>query len=314
MRKLITPLIIIICLFTCSIYIFIPNTISIQKTKLIAAKKEGLIRVLMQDCDWNKFIEEIKSKNQDKLNQFLFKDKIFNISYHTPTSLRININDKEENTNSILGLFAKEPDSTIMIWSTNIPTSINPFKRLQIYSYSKLLSNDMDLILNKWNNHFSKMESIYGIEVKREEILDSILISTSSIKTELPTTKFIYQQIDILQKYSKKQNAIVSGYPMLNITNLGSSKYLIRIALPVNKELSSTKNIEYKRMMGRGKILAVTVVGGDSSIENAFSKFKNYIADYRFQSPAISFLSLITDRSIIKDSSKWVTRIYYPVM
>ena len=36
--------------------------------------------------------------------------------------------------------------------------------------------------------------------------------------------------------------------------------------------------------------------------------------DYHLTSPAISFQSLVTDRQVEKDSLKWITKIYYPIM
>jgi hypothetical protein len=39
-----------------------------------------------------------------------------------------------------------------------------------------------------------------------------------------------------------------------------------------------------------------------------------YISDHERVPPAIPFLSLVTNRMLEPDSSKWITLIYYPVM
>jgi hypothetical protein len=41
---------------------------------------------------------------------------------------------------------------------------------------------------------------------------------------------------------------------------------------------------------------------------------QKYKDDYQRVSPAIPFYSLITDRLKEPDSSKWITKIYFPVM
>ena len=67
-------------------------------------------------------------------------------------------------------------------------------------------------------------------------------------------------------------------------------------------------------MLGGGNILITEVKGGSNKINNAYKQIRNYISDYNRIAPAIPFESLVTDRSKEPDSSKWVTRIYYPVM
>jgi hypothetical protein len=67
-------------------------------------------------------------------------------------------------------------------------------------------------------------------------------------------------------------------------------------------------------MLGGGNILITEVKGGPASIKKAFNEMETYITDYRRTAPAIPFQSLITDRSKEPDTSKWVTKIYYPVM
>jgi hypothetical protein len=63
-----------------------------------------------------------------------------------------------------------------------------------------------------------------------------------------------------------------------------------------------------------GKILIGEVRGGDATTKNAFAEMHNYVVDHQMTSPAIPFISLVTDRKQEPDSSKWISRIYYPVM
>jgi hypothetical protein len=105
-----------------------------------------------------------------------------------------------------------------------------------------------------------------------------------------------------------------TGNPMLNVHTTDSINYLTRVAIPIDKRLPSVKNIEHKWMMGGGKILVAEVRGGPSSINNALRQMENYIHDYGRTVPAIPFQSLVTDRLNLPDTTKWITKIYYPVM
>jgi hypothetical protein len=67
-------------------------------------------------------------------------------------------------------------------------------------------------------------------------------------------------------------------------------------------------------MLGGGNILVTDVNGGPSAIKYAFDRLEEYVSDTKRIPPAIPFESLITDRRKERDTSKWITRIYYPVM
>ena len=56
------------------------------------------------------------------------------------------------------------------------------------------------------------------------------------------------------------------------------------------------------------------VTGGQKEIEEAQKQMELYITDYQRSIIAIPFQMLITDRTREPDSSKWITRIYFPVV
>jgi hypothetical protein len=69
-----------------------------------------------------------------------------------------------------------------------------------------------------------------------------------------------------------------------------------------------------KWMMKGGNILSGEVIGGPQEIDAATKQFELYIHDYQRTIIAIPFQMLITDRTKEPDSTKWITRIYYPVV
>ena len=67
-------------------------------------------------------------------------------------------------------------------------------------------------------------------------------------------------------------------------------------------------------MLGGGNILVTDVKGGPYNIAKAFEAVEKYTEDHNRMAPAIHFQSLVTDRRQERDTSKWITRIYWPVM
>ena len=62
------------------------------------------------------------------------------------------------------------------------------------------------------------------------------------------------------------------------------------------------------------KLLMAEVCGGDWTVSQAIGQLQLFIKDYRMESVAPSFETLVTDRSKEPDTTKWVTRIYFPVL
>jgi hypothetical protein len=85
------------------------------------------------------------------------------------------------------------------------------------------------------------------------------------------------------------------------------------VAIPVNKRIPETSQFLFRRMVP-GNILVTEVKGGDSTIRHGIRVMENFVHDYQRTIMAIPFESLITNRMNEPDSSKWVTKIYFPVM
>ncbi len=99
---------------------------------------------------------------------------------------------------------------------------------------------------------------------------------------------------------------------MLNITKTGYQTYVITVAVPIDQSISSKGKMLVNRMIP-GNILYANVIGGHQSIKLAFDQLKNYMKDFKLTSPAIPFELMITDRTLNPDSSKWQTKVYYPI-
>ena len=193
-------------------------------------------------------------------------------------------------------------------------TGSMPLKRVERYLKTRQIITDLKVLLEKAKNFYSRAENVYDLQVEHSLVVDSTLLFTSASTKSFPGTEFIYNLIDKLTAYATSHSAKITGYPMLNISTADSTEFLTKVALPVDKKLNSSGNISYRWMLGGGNILVTEVKGGPSAISKATKKLEEYIADHRYVSPAIPFQSLVTDRLKVKDTSRWVTKIYYPIM
>ena len=312
MRKLPMLLLIFFALFLVFDFVVIPNTIVVERTVVITAKKEALYRLMVKDNQWLKSIDSTRADMNSP--EFSYHSKQYKITYKTIASIIIQLKNKDSALTTSLSFIPHEPDSTYLLWQTSLASGTNPITRFKNYLLSRSIGNDFSSILQRLKNYVPNNDDVYGIKVEKMEVNDSILVASSSNVKSFPTISYIYGQFNKLRLYVQNNSGNITGPPMLNISTGDSINYLVRVALPVDKELAGTNEIKYKRMMNKGKILKVRVKGGYDAINKAYTSLVSYVNDYHFVSPAISFQSLITDRSKVANPDEWITDIYYPVM
>jgi len=310
MKRWLIALALITVLLIAAIYLLIPGTIHIEERMVIRSSTNTLKRILFRPgANWNRWWPGDTSGHI-----YQYNNSSFTVSDITFNSIIIATGKKGVFTTTSLNLVPGTMDSTELVWEATIPVSANPFKRLQDYKQAQHFGDDLHTILAAINIYFSNPELVYGFNISRSSIKDSVLVSTFANTKNYPSTDFIYHLIDELREYIALHSGKETGIPMLNINAADSQTYLVRVAIPVNKQLQSSGKISYKLMPAGTPALIIDVKGGPILVEKAFHELENYINDHKRVAPAIPFLSLITDRSKETDTSKWVTRIYYPVM
>jgi effector-binding domain-containing protein len=190
--------------------------------------------------------------------------------------------------------------------------SNNPFKRVQQYLKAKKIHGGMSYILEQLKQFVSNKRNVYGLIIERTLVTDSLLVTSKTKTNNYPSQQEYYDLIKKLQDYIATNGASPANYPMLNIAEIDNNNFVTTVAIPVNKVLPDKGPILFKRMFP-GKILTAEVKGGMYSIEKGFKQLNHYISDHQLSTPAIPFQSLITDRLLETDTSKWITKLYYPI-
>ncbi|MBS1737058.1 MAG: hypothetical protein JSS98_10720, partial [Bacteroidetes bacterium] len=293
-------------------YATIPSSINLRSSISIKTTNSALFRLLQDKnsiCKW--WPGSIDSSGIDK--KFLLNSRNYRIVSNNISLLPVIIETNGSTLNSALYMISSQPGNVLLEWVINTPSSQNIFIRLTQYFETENLKKDMRKILENIHRYFSNEKNIYGFNVDHLVILDSTFIFTEKISQNYPSTIFIYNLIDKLKEYIKKYPAQETNYPILNISPLDSVRYLVKVALPINKDIPSFANIESKRMPINVKILMAEVNGGYLTAANAFKQMQFYIDDHHLQVPGLPFFSLVTNRSEEPDTAKWITRIYFPV-
>ncbi len=312
MKKGILISIVLVALALGATYLFIPANLKISRTIRMEANKEGLYRKLSQPTAWAEWWPGSKTLNEsgfwelDGGHFFPLEQKML--------SLSIILKEGSLEATAELTLIAIKTDSCLLHIETSFPSSGNPFKRIAAYLKAVTIKEHFTTILKAIETTYSNVSNLYGYDIRKEKVVDSNLVYISTLAKRIPTTEEVYAMVKKLNDYIRTQQAASAGHPMLNVFTRDSIDYEVRVAIPVDRRLPDAGEIHYKWMLGGGNILITEVKGGPEHIKKAYNQVNHYVTDYKRIAPAIPFESLVTDRSMEKDSTKWITRIYYPVI
>lgn len=293
------------------IYLFIPSTINISEVIYLRATPGGAIRTLSNNKKWNEWWPK-KNTGQGALTYNGFNYQL----YKTDIDIAgIIVQSDKGGKDSIYSTITSLPlsvDSTALQWKCSIKSSNNPIDRIQQYSKARTLKNNMTRLFDQLQAYLEKEDNIYGVHIQQSMVKDTVLITTVMNTKTFPQPQDINPLINKLRSYASSQGANEMNFPMLHIRRTDSTNFECMVALSVSKTLKETADIKLRRMVP-GKILVGQVSGGRSKINEAWQQMEYYLHDHRLIPPAKPFESLVTDRVNEPDTSKWVTKIYYPV-
>lgn len=314
MKRIFAVIVIIVFILFALSWFLIPAKLTISGAASYHANKEAVYRFLISDSNWHKWWPGTASKNDKGTWSFRYDDYTIQIEKIMYDAISLKL---ETNTSSLEGLLRVVPykiDSLGIEIATEINNGTNPFNRIPGYFRAKKTKRMLNDIITSLQNYTSDLSNIYGINIKKEKVQYEGLVTAKQSFLHYPTTNDIYAIIEKLRNYVNRSGGKELFFPMLNINRIDSTNYIAQVGLPVDKKLPEEGDISLKLMLKGGNILTGDVTGGPNKIEEAMKQIEKYILDYQLLTVAIRFQMLITDRTKQPDSTKWVTRLYYPVL
>lgn len=309
MRRWIAVLVIFVLILLFAFWLIPANT-NIHQKLIVPANTKAFAREILDEQKWKQWWPG----KHNQSSSFEYNGNTYRLGEKKLSSLMITINKGTDSILTELIFVPLQADGVELSWNGKKNSDANPVNRLQNLSWSKNLNADINLLLQNIRSFYSNEDNLYDFHIEKALVPDSNLISTSTTTRSYPTTEVIYVLVDKLKNYIQKKEAKELGSPMLNIYKNPDSSYLVRVAIPTDKKLNNSGDIQYRWMLQGGNILVAEVKGGQHQVEKAFSKMENYVEDHQRIAPAIPFQSLVTDRRQEPDTSKWITKVYWPVM
>lgn len=313
MKKILIGILVSALLATASVYLFIPENITVISEMIAGASAGSAQRVTgISEYRTKWFPKEARIISPIK---YVIDGCTYQFSVDNSFNDNIIIQYKNTEISSLLTIVAYANDSVNINWRLNRHCGYNPFNRISYYFNLKHIKTTNEKMLLALQLFLSNTKNVYGFNVNRHTQQDSTLITLKAFSTRYPDVEEIYKNIEKLKQYAAARDANATNAPMFNIVEKDpSGKWMYMVALPIDKALEDKGDIIAKRMFAGGKILITDdITGGTATINNAMQNFEKYKTDYGYMSPAIPFQSMVTDRMKESDTAKWQTKLYYPV-
>lgn len=310
MKKILGLLLILFIIVLGWSYFFLPSSETITASMTMKAPATRVYSLLTKQNEYSKWWP-VQPTNQEATS-LEYNGNNYRVGAEGVNTIEIAIQQKDSVITSRILVILKTIDTCDLVWSVQVNPGSNPFKKIQYYFSDDTLKADMTSILHSLKKFVEKQETLYGMRIEKAQVTDTVLVATRGNFSHYPSTQEIYSLIEKLNNYIKTGNVSETNFPMLNIYQADSNLYNVMVAIPISRSLIGKGNIELKRMIP-GKIIWGEVKGGPYSVEAAIKKLENFRIDYHLTSPAIPFASLVTDRMKEPDTTKWITRVYYPV-
>jgi hypothetical protein len=284
------------------IYLLLPSQKLDKRTSTLTCTQPTVDRLILDRTKWSAWWPGGK-KDDDNFN---YKDYHYRIDQVLVDGFEATVYNQNDSAKLLLQITPAGTDSSRFTWFTEIITS-----PLASMISTKPIVHNINSFIDDVNSFFNKDKHIYGLDISMQNVKDSSLISVKSEFDHYPTVEEVYQLIEPLEQYLKQKQGKATGAPMLNVYHEGPT-YFTMVAIPTQRDLPSEGKFQLKKMV-LGNILKAEVKGGIATITKGEEELANYAKDHWKTSPAIPFQSLVTNRLQEKDTSKWVTALYYPV-
>lgn len=313
MRKTLYALLIFCPLLLASVYLFIPKEIIVSNLEHVESSERIIAKYLNSDSNrrqwWPLTGGAATTRDSSALEYVGYKFDFETPDYNFNEVIISNNNLKAY---SIITWDLSDKSLITIRWRASIQASHNPIMRVLQYIQAHKLKGHMTIIMENLLAFIVNSKNVYGLNIERSTIQDTILATSSMMSVSYPETPQVYKRIAFIKKHLQEQRATQVNPPMLNISRQGQKAYQAIIAIPANKIIKPDAGILINRMVA-GNSLVAEIKGGPHTIAEGLKQMKIYLKDFKLISPAMPFESLVTDRLAEPDTSKWVTKIYYPI-
>jgi len=309
LRRIFAGLLLLLILALATVYIFIPANISINNNITVTTTDADVFQFLTHQKEWKKWWPGTATSDFE----YQYRKHLYTIKQFNNDDVILTVANPKLELNTQLSFIATDADKVKLTWSSVETVGLNPIDRFNTYVQMIRIKNDMNEVLLHFKYFLEDDRNIYQMDVRITKVKDATILATNIVTQQYPEMNKVYELVGKLKQEIRKQHVAETGAPMLNVHQIDLKKYQVMVGIPITKAVKPATGMLINKMVLGGNLLETSIKGGLNTTQNAFNQLEKYKKDHKLISPAMPYESLVTDRSKEKDTSKWVTKIYYPI-
>jgi hypothetical protein len=307
-KKIFVGLLIVVIAALLLIQFIVPSQTSTKREIIIATTEGHVFDFLTHRKSW---VLWWPGKVNFPEKEYSLNNSTFTFQKASNSGVDLTIENGSAKINSKLTFIAADKGWIKIRWQADEILSNNPLKKLSQFLGFRNTDDDITNILNHLKIFFEDDKNVYKLDIKLAKVKDSVVLVKQVSLQQYPEANQIYNMVNTLKREISMKNALQVDSPMLNVNQVGN-RYDVMVGIPINKVIPAGKGTFLNKLV-LGNILRATVVGGPDKVRRSVKQLENYRRDYGLVAPAMPFQQLITNRLSQKDTTKWVTDLYYPI-
>lgn len=314
MKKWLLPLFAAIALFLALSFMLIPSTYEFDSGRPVRSTAGESGRLLADLNNWHEALRLAPDQSELSLEKdgFQFRERKFTLNNRVYGQYSFIVTNSGDSLPLLVQVLPQSNNSIWLLATFSEQLATSPFRRISEYLEVRKTALVVEELLAILENYLQRREELYDKQIVHSTVKDTTFLSTRFITSTYPPAREIYSRIDSLRAYISSEGASVTGDPMLHTLQLDSNRFESMVALPTDRQVKASARFQPKRMI-RGNILVYEFIGGEATTRQSLLKMQEYVSDHKLVSPAIPYVSLVTDRRAEPDTLKWISRIYYPI-
>jgi hypothetical protein len=290
------------------IYLFIPNTLTISESAITKQAGNTVLRGFMQFETWEKWL----TKKEKDSNSYSLANGVVKIKSSFVSNVYCDYIIKDKNIPLTFTIESIGKDSSKIEFQLSIDNkTLLPWQRVANYFLAQSVDAALTHTINQAIKYYTTTIANYGFDIKEEKIKDPLIVSTEKYYTDTPTVAQVYGMVDQLKQYVTSKKGVTIGDPMVYIARDKERVYL-QVAYPLEKEIPIGPLFDVRKIKVKN-LVSIKVIGNDQIAYKAKYEAENYIHDQSKFAPIMPYIIYNTNRLTEKDSSKWMSTIFYPI-
>jgi effector-binding domain-containing protein len=208
--------------------------------------------------------------------------------------------------------FNKVENGTRVNWVMKMNLGLNPLARYMRSFLIKRISRDFE---NGLENLKRNIESARAIDQALVETIQISGFEYAGIRAKAKPSEFGFKMIFFLKElkdYTKRNHLKINNPSFSILYSSNKDEIDFETGVPVEKAGKETKIIKSGKI-NACKAATLDYYGPYSGIEKGYNVINKWIAENKKKVSGVTFEVYITNPENEKDSTKWLTKIYFPI-